>query len=795
MVKYTCAAAVSAVGRLMAFTLKKGSDCLRKEGSVLRKHSKLIIIIAAYVAATLTALNVALRIPRYTGTIMICFAAVAAVSIVILIACLINFRHERILRERENISRIMHSINAMAILWDADFRYVKVNSELTRAIGYTSEDLMDIKTLQKVLPADAFAPSLQAIVNNRDEEFYITAKGGAKVCTIWTTSIVSVTTYKKRTSYLMLSIGLDLSETIRMKEDLINYSKSLAESEKRYTLSMELSEIGLMLKESGSSSYYISEQLRSMLGISSPNVSPGVLRARFHPDDVMIFDALEGTMTNSHSADNKTIHCTEFRALSADNTYHWYQFRYKVNPGKNKVIADIGGAILDITKDKEKDSLIERMAYIDDVTQIYNRNKFMQIGQETFEQCLEAGQTYWVIVLDIDNFHIVNDTCGYLNGNKLLNEFGKIVKKSLTKGGFGARIGGDNFALLIHDNGDETLPVTIIKKIQSEIHDASQEFLLHQTVTCSAGYCKMSDGGDNFASILDHAEFSLSMSDGTKNDIIRYDNKVHDKILAGNALESELAKALGNNELVLYYQPKINLSDGSLMGMEALIRWIKPDGTIIPPNQFIPVAENSLLITKISNFVLHEACRQNKKWQDMGYPPVTVSINLTAVDFYQTNVRESIQEALDETGLEPQWLDVELTESLALKDIDHAIEQMEEIKALGVKLSMDDFGTGYSSLSYIQVLPITLLKLDRSFIMYLEEDEISREIVSAVIRIAKSKKIETIAEGIETIGQAEILKKSGCDHAQGYFFGKPMPADKFEEFMAQKANMEVTVQK
>ena len=760
----------------------------------MRKHSKLIIIIAAYLAATLTALNVALRVPRYTGTIMICFAAAAAVSIIILIACLINFKHERILRERENISRIMHSINAMAILWDADFRYVKVNSELTRAIGYTSEDLRDVKNLRKVLPADAFAPSLQAIVNNRDEEFYITAKGGAKVCTIWTTSIVSVTTSKKRTSYLMLSIGLDLSETIRMKEDLINYSKSLAESEKRYTLSMELSEIGLILKESGSSSYYISEQLRKMLGIITPNISPGVLRARFHPDDVMIFDALEGTMTNSHSS-NGDIHYTEFRALSADNTYHWYQFRYRVNPGKNRVVADIGGAILDITKDKEKDSLIERMAYIDDVTQIYNRNKFMQIGQETFEQCLEAGQTYWVIVLDIDNFHIINDTCGYLNGNKLLNEFGKIVKKALTKGGFGARIGGDNFALLIHDNGDETLPVVIIKKIQDEIHDVSQEFLMHQSVTCSAGYCKMSDGGDNFASILDHAEFSLSMSDGTKNDIIRYDNKVHDKILAGNALESELAKALGNHELVLYYQPKINLSDGSLMGMEALIRWIKPDGTVIPPSQFIPVAENSLLITKISNFVLHEACRQNKKWQDMGYPPVTVSINLTAVDFYQTNVRESIQEALDETGLEPQWLDVELTESLALKDIDHAIEQMEEIKELGVKLSMDDFGTGYSSLSYIQVLPITLLKLDRSFIMYLEEDEISREIVSAVIRIAKSKKIETIAEGIETIGQAEILKKSGCDHAQGYFFGKPMPADKFEEFMAQKANMEATVQK
>ena len=193
-----------------------------------------------------------------------------------------------------------------------------------------------------------------------------------------------------------------------------------------------------------------------------------------------------------------------------------------------------------------------------------------------------------------------------------------------------------------------------------------------------------------------------------------------------------------------------------------------------------------MLITKISHFVLYEACRQNKVWQDMGLAPITVSINLTAIDFYQTNVTEVISTALRETGLAPQWLDVELTESLALKDIDHAVAQMKEIKELGVKLSMDDFGTGYSSLSYIQILPITVLKLDRSFIMYLEDDAISREIVSAVIRIAKSKKIETIAEGIETIGQADILRESGCDQAQGYFFGKPMPADKFEQFLRER---------
>jgi EAL domain-containing protein (putative c-di-GMP-specific phosphodiesterase class I) len=266
---------------------------------------------------------------------------------------------------------------------------------------------------------------------------------------------------------------------------------------------------------------------------------------------------------------------------------------------------------------------------------------------------------------------------------------------------------------------------------------------------------------------------------------------MHDAIIAGNNLEKELALALDNKELVLYYQPKINLSNGEIIGMEALIRWIKPDGTVVPPGAFIPVAESSKLITKISDFVMYEACRQNKEWQDEGLPKLTVSINLTSVDFYQTDIKETIHRVLEETGLEPKYLEIELTESLALKDIEQAIHQMKELKELGVKLSMDDFGTGYSSLSYIQVLPITLLKLDRSFIMYLEEDEVSREIVSAVIKIAKSKKIETIAEGIETVGQAEILKRSGCDLAQGYFFGRPMPAKDFKEFLKSKMPIEV----
>ena len=265
--------------------------------------------------------------------------------------------------------------------------------------------------------------------------------------------------------------------------------------------------------------------------------------------------------------------------------------------------------------------------------------------------------------------------------------------------------------------------------------------------------------------------------------MVGYNSSMHDTIVGESELEKQLSDAIDNGELRLYYQPKIALTNGRIIGVEALIRWIRPDGTVVQPGSFVPIAETSQLIRKISDYVLSEACEQNRIWQRMGLPNIIMSINLTSADFYQTNVCEAVYEALARTGLEAQWLEIELTESLALKDLDMALEQMHQLRAMGVRLAMDDFGTGYSSLSYLQVLPITLLKLDRSFVVNLEQDEIAREIVAAVIRIAKSKHIETIAEGIEHPEQARLLRIAGCDNAQGYLYGKPMPPKEIEEFM------------
>lgn len=727
---------------------------------------------------TLAALNLMLWFPEIWYIVLIIYIAAVAAVIIPQIAIKKSRVFEKNFHTVSLYMSLLENIGAMVVIWDNKFINVVPNAYFTEHTGYTKSECRDLKVLKNILPEKCFSKKgIQELINVSDIEFDMTDKNGDKRKVIWNTSVLR----HGKNNNLMLSIGWDYTHLSSEFDGDRFESGALSDSEK-YTLSMQLSEIGILLKKPESDEFFISEQIQKNLGLSGETVSVKEMRNLIYPKDRVIFDAY--CMDNGRY-DSNEIHNLEMRIMCADGQYHWFEFRYKKSQSIDGRSGIIGGAMIDITKDKEKDSLIERMAYIDETTQIYNRNKFMMIGQEMFELSENLSVSYWLLVLDIDKFHIINDTCGYQNGNILLKEFAGIITRNVVKGGFAARIGGDDFAL-IFKNIDNDAPARVIRNIQNELSEFAQVAFPNMAVTCSASFCIIPTDGKDFAHCLDHAVFALSLNSDVRSDVQRYDNKIHDKIIKGSQLEAEIGKAIDNNEFVLYYQPKIDLATGQVNGMEALIRWIRDDGTIVPPSYFIPVAEQSMMITRISRFVLREACRQNKEWQDMGYQKFPISVNLTSVDFYQTNLLQIILDTLEETGLEAKYLEIELTERLALKDIDQAVKQMEEIKKLGVTISMDDFGTGYSSLSYIQVLPITLLKLDRSFIMYLEEDEVSREIVSAVIRIAKSKKIGTIAEGIETSQQAEILKESGCDNAQGYFFGKPMPPEKLQEFLEER---------
>lgn len=706
------------------------------------------------------------------------FIALTIYSVTLFVIILIVNINRAVLRKREvllnkkRINILLNTINANVVVWNSDYSSVIMNNKLKNLLGVSNETGELKSVFDKLFPIDIFGEKRnEELLKNRGQEVCIQSSDDKLVYTIWTTSVL----LESKKNKFIMAIGLDITENKKIRQELFITNQNLEKSEQRYKISTELSEIGILLDE-GENLYFISNQLKKMLGLSSNNVTSVQLSRLVHPNDKILFDNyLKSASKHQYGIEDK-IHSLELRMLSADKEYHWYQYRYKsMTFDKNKNVF-IGGAFIDISKDKEKDMLIERLAYIDDVTEIPNRNRLMIMGQEVYDCCKELGLSYWVIVLDIDRFHIVNDTCGYSNGNKILRDFAHIMYKYLSFGGFGARIGGDNFALIIKDYGDEDLPRKTVEKIQLDFNKLAVDVFSQQSFACSAGYSKMPCDGENFADILDNAEFALSSGEKKRATIVGYDINVHDTIIQGNTVEKALSKAIDNNELELFYQPKVNLNTGQLIGVEALIRWIKPDGQIILPGNFVPLAENSHLITKIGDYVMHEACRQNKIWQNLGLPKMVVSINLTSSDFYQNDIKQTIQDILARTKLEPQWLEIELTESTAMKDINFAVQQMDALRAMGVKLAMDDFGTGYSSLSYIQVMPITLLKLDKSFITNLDNDEIALEIVSAVIKIAKSKKIETIAEGIETQNQADILKKIGCDHAQGYLFGRPMRA-------------------
>lgn len=669
------------------------------------------------------------------------------------------------------LSDITEDLNTEIIIWTSDCSAVFMNKKMREALGIESLDFDNQTMIKKVFAIEnTESRTINLLINDELGVSHITAKNNSDMYIAWSTSLIKQT---NRCS-LYMSTGFNLTEMRKMQNEL-------SDSQKRYQLSMELSEIGVILSKNDEM-FHISPEFMNMLGVNESFISFSELKMLIHPNDRNSYMSYikANYKKKNYSSEIKNL---ELQIKSYDGTYRWYSLRLKaVEIDNNDGYPLIGGTVMDITSEREKDIMIERLAFIDDITEISNRNKLVKIGQENYDCCKELNCSYWVLVLDIDKFHIINDTCGYSNGNKLLKSFAHNLYKYISLGGLAARISGDNFAMIIRDYGDDDLPRKTAEQIQSDFQKLAVKEFSAQSLSCSVGYSKMPNDGKNFIEVLEHAEFALKSGDGSRNGIYAYESRMHDEIIDNNELEKALADAIRNKELKLFYQPKINLKTGAIMGVEALIRWIKPDGTIVPPSAFVPVAESSHLIGKISEFVLYEACRQNRIWQKMGYPEIIMSINFTSTDFYQKNIREHIFDALVKSGLDAKWLEVELTETLALRDVDYAVSQMNQIRELGVKLAMDDFGTGYSSLSYIQILPITLLKLDRSFVINIESDPIAYEIVNAVIRIAKSKKIETIAEGIENPNQASILREIGCDFAQGYLYGKPMPPEQIERF-------------
>ncbi|HBI85915.1 MAG TPA: hypothetical protein DDX71_06475 [Ruminococcus sp.] len=712
------------------------------------------------------------------------YALLAVILSLILVVRVDRTQQRRKQSTRKRLAHLTENLSSPALLWSDDFSQVVINEKLTGVTGIAMRDDYDARELVGLFfgMKEMNEADIRRIVMERNLERRCTAPDGTNHELVWVTSSVETDSAGVTT---FLSIAADLAELRSIQSELADYSRRLAASEGRYALSMELTDIGILLIEQGNPKLFPSDKLCAMLGLQGTVITVPELEKLVYPADMAVFERHLRNMRESMRAFVGEMHRIELRVRAADGQYHWYSYRFKAkeNPETGRLV--VGGSVIDISEQKAQEAMIEQLAYVDDVTGMPNRNRLMRMGEELYAGTVEMGTSYWVIVMDIDRFHLINDTCGYAEGNRLLQSFAEVMNAQIKSyGGFAARISGDNFALILRDSGEDDLPDRAVQRVQQMLATKASGTLVNRNLTCSAGYARMPADGDSFEHILEHAEFAVS-ANKRLGSISRYTSVMHDSIIRESDLEMQLAEAIQRNELVLYYQPKVALETGELIGLEALVRWQHPSGQMISPGVFIPIAEKSHLITQITRFVMNEACRQARQWQKMGLPPIVMSVNVSGTDFYQQNICEQLLATLSRNQLDPRWLEIELTESLALKDIDLTIMQMQQIRAAGIQIAMDDFGTGYSSLSYIQRLPFTMLKMDRSFVLDMETDPVVREIVCSVMRIAKAKRIHTIVEGVEKPEQARLLRLYGCDYIQGYLYGHPMDAAETEAYMRE----------
>ncbi len=453
-------------------------------------------------------------------------------------------------------------------------------------------------------------------------------------------------------------------------------------------------------------------------------------------------------------------------------------------------IRDEGGSIVnwavfvnDLSERKATEARIHSLIHIDQMTGLPNRSGFTQVVGEW----LAAGRSGTLILLDLDQLGRVNDAFGYEEGDQMLNKMSIRLRKVLREGDALGRLGGDQFGILANPGGTPGSIETIARKLLDCIAQPMMIEGSEVVITACAGVCVLGEDGNDVATLLRNADAALHHAKGASHNTFRFFAREMNVLMAERLrLESDLRSALSRDELILYYQPQVDLGTGQVDGFESLIRWRHPELGLVPPDRFIPLAEESRLILPIGAWVLREACRQNKAWQDAGMPPKVVAVNLSALQFHSPGLVESVAQALSDTGLLAKWLELEITESVLVQDPEHVVRVMEQLKELGVGLSLDDFGTGYSSLSYLKRFPLDRIKIDRSFIRDLERDPNDAAIVRMVIGIGAELEHRVVAEGVETPEQLAFLKQHGCGDYQGYYFSPPLPAEQIPPLLASK---------
>jgi diguanylate cyclase (GGDEF)-like protein/PAS domain S-box-containing protein len=441
------------------------------------------------------------------------------------------------------------------------------------------------------------------------------------------------------------------------------------------------------------------------------------------------------------------------------------------------------GLFSDITALKQTEEQIEHLTNYDALTTLPNRRLFLDRLNQAMLSAERYNHMLAVMFLDITRFKNINSTFGHIAGDQLIKEFAERVSGCMRKEDIVGHISGDRFAIILPEIKSKEDAEVISRKF---IDSMSSPFIIkgHKVVvSVSVGITLYPKDGDKLDMLIENAETAMyHAKEHGDNRIQFYNNTMSDISFQRLSIEANMREALEREEFILYYQPVVNLHTGMITGMEALIRRQEPEW-VAPPSKFIELAEETGLILQICEWTLRKACRQNKLWQAEGLPPMHIAVNIASSQFYEGKLLKTVADVLKETGLEPRYLELELIERLIMQNSAASINMMHDLKKLGVMLMVDDFGTGYSSLSYLKQFPIDKIKVDQSFVRDIVHDSSSASISKAIIALAHSLNLKTIAEGVETEKQLSLLHEYGCDEIQGYYFSVPLPAESFKKLV------------
>lgn len=711
-------------------------------------------------------------------------------------------RAENTLRENEEKFReLVENANDVIYTLDMKGNFTSLNRAGETMSGYSrteaaQKSLTDIIAPESISSVyERFALNMQGIAQP-NFELEIIAKDGRKL----TMDVSSRLIRQNGVAVGLQGIGRDITERKRIDEETEHLNAEIeSQRERLNTIVGNLQGVVWETKtkmEKGETSLrfdFVSDYIETILGYT---VEECLAQQDFwleliHPDD------REGTkqrvLAIFAGGKGGTV---EFRWIARDGHEVWVESRNSIIWDTAGKAVGLRGIAVDITERKSLEDQLTHQALHDPLTKLGNRVLFRDRVEHAIKRTARKHTPIAVLFLDLDNFKSVNDSLGHAAGDELLVSVTERLQACLRSGDTPARFGGDEFAVLLEDLEHADQASFIAERIRSVL---CTPFFIAGTevfIGSSIGIAVTIDGRETPEELLRNADVAMYMSKSNGKDRYTiFENKMHDVLIKRIRLESDMRSAIDNEEFEVYYQPIMDLDSGEVMGIEALVRWNHPEQGLIPPLDFIPLAEDTGLIVPLGKWILEEACAQAATWQtDYGFGAnLSITVNVASRQFQDETLLATVRRALVRSKLPPQSLVLEITETTMLKNTDTTINKLNELKKLGIRFAIDDFGTGYSSLSYLQRFPVDILKIDKSFIDKIAMDKEGAAVAKAIITMSETLNLKTIAEGIESQAQRSELRKLGCELGQGYHFAKPLRAKAMSKFLRDSVNEDKTL--